>query len=260
MVAQGAEAGPQVEDQGRLAVHLDQDAGRVAPVAAVLVGRARARAPDAEEGDSHRRCRLVGRPPSPPDYPPPAMDHGDRSRPTASSSPTCTTGRPTGPWPSACTGSPTPPTPGGTCSPGWPRPATTPWRPSCGGTPPPRCPTDGRYDTGTLALDACELHEALGGPGDAVIIGHDWGAFATYGAAALQPDRWRRVVTAAVAPQALDGRRVLPLRPAAAQLVRVLLPDPAGRVRGRAWTTTPSSTGCGPTGRPASTGRGTRPG
>ncbi len=61
---------------------------------------------------------------------------------------------------------------------------------------------DGRYDTGTLALDACALHEALGGGSDAVIVGHDWGAFATYGAAASEPDRWRRVVTAAVAPQA----------------------------------------------------------
>jgi pimeloyl-ACP methyl ester carboxylesterase len=62
--------------------------------------------------------------------------------------------------------------------------------------------TDGHYDTGTLALDACELHGALGGNGDAVIIGHDWGAFAAYGAAAFQPERWRRMVTAAVAPQA----------------------------------------------------------
>ena len=35
-----------------------------------------------------------------------------------------------------------------------------------------------------------------------MIIGHDWGAFATYGAAAYQPDRWRRVVAAGVAPQA----------------------------------------------------------
>jgi pimeloyl-ACP methyl ester carboxylesterase len=61
---------------------------------------------------------------------------------------------------------------------------------------------DGRYDTGTLALDACGLHQALGGSDDAVLIGHDWGAFATYGAAAAEPDRWRRVVAAAVAPQA----------------------------------------------------------
>ena len=50
------------------------------------------------------------------------------------------------------------------------------------------------------------------------------------------------------------------LRPAAAQLVHVLLPDPVGRVRRVGSTTTPSSTGCGPTGRPASTGPGTWPG
>ena len=70
------------------------------------------------------------------------------------------------------------------------------------GYAPTAVPADGRYDTGTLALDACALHEALGGGDDAVLIGHDWGAFATYGAAAHQPERWRRVVTAAVAPQA----------------------------------------------------------
>ncbi|MGO9027068.1 MAG: alpha/beta fold hydrolase [Acidimicrobiales bacterium] len=70
------------------------------------------------------------------------------------------------------------------------------------GYAPTSVPTDGRYDTGTLALDACAFHDALGGTEEAVIIGHDWGAFATYGAAAFQPERWRRVVTAAVAPQA----------------------------------------------------------
>jgi pimeloyl-ACP methyl ester carboxylesterase len=70
------------------------------------------------------------------------------------------------------------------------------------GYAPSAVPADGRYDTGTLALDACALHESLGGRDDAVIIGHDWGAFATYGAAAAEPQRWRRVVTAAVAPQA----------------------------------------------------------
>jgi pimeloyl-ACP methyl ester carboxylesterase len=69
------------------------------------------------------------------------------------------------------------------------------------GYAPSAVPADGRYDTGTLGLDACALHEALGGDGDAVLIGHDWGAFAAYSAAAHQPDRWRRMVTAAVAPQ-----------------------------------------------------------
>lgn len=75
------------------------------------------------------------------------------------------------------------------------------------GYAPTEVPADARYDTGTLAVDACELHDALGGDGDAVLIGHDWGAFATYGAAAAEPDRWRRTVACAVAPQASMAER-----------------------------------------------------
>ena len=59
---------------------------------------------------------------------------------------------------------------------------------------------DGHYQVGALVEDANALHEVLGGDGEAVIVGHDWGAMATYGAAAHEPDRWRRVVTAAVPP------------------------------------------------------------
>jgi pimeloyl-ACP methyl ester carboxylesterase len=59
---------------------------------------------------------------------------------------------------------------------------------------------DGRYQVGALVNDANALHEVLGGDQEAVIIGHDWGAMTTYGAAAHEPDRWRRVVTAAVPP------------------------------------------------------------
>ena len=44
------------------------------------------------------------------------------------------------------------------------------------GYAPTSVPADGRYDTGTLALDVCALHEALGGGPDAVVIGHDWGS------------------------------------------------------------------------------------
>jgi pimeloyl-ACP methyl ester carboxylesterase len=68
------------------------------------------------------------------------------------------------------------------------------------GYAPTEVPPDGRYQTAALALDACALHEALGGDEDAVLIGHDWGAMATYAAAAWQPELWRRVVTAAVPP------------------------------------------------------------
>jgi pimeloyl-ACP methyl ester carboxylesterase len=73
------------------------------------------------------------------------------------------------------------------------------------GYAPSAIPADGVYQTAALGLDACGLHEALGGDGDAVIIGHDWGAMATYIAANHEPDRWKRVVTAAVPPAGAVG-------------------------------------------------------
>lgn len=66
------------------------------------------------------------------------------------------------------------------------------------GYAPTQVPADGRFQTGVLAADAIALHDALDADGDAVIIGHDWGAMATYGAAGHAPDRWRRVVAASV--------------------------------------------------------------
>ena len=72
------------------------------------------------------------------------------------------------------------------------------------GYAPTAVPDDGRYSVGALAGDAGALHEVLGGDGHAVLIGHDWGAEAAYAAAALVPDRWRRLVTLAVPPAALD--------------------------------------------------------
>ncbi|MEX2294047.1 MAG: alpha/beta hydrolase [Acidimicrobiales bacterium] len=68
------------------------------------------------------------------------------------------------------------------------------------GYAPTEVPADGRYQTAVLGLDACALHDALGGGDDAVLIGHDWGAMATYIAANHEPERWRRVVTMAVPP------------------------------------------------------------
>lgn len=70
------------------------------------------------------------------------------------------------------------------------------------GYAPTAVPSDGAYQTGALAADALALHEMLGGDAEAVIIGHDWGAFATYGAAAGAPDRWSKVVTMSVPPAA----------------------------------------------------------
>ncbi len=75
--------------------------------------------------------------------------------------------------------------------------AVAPW---LRGFAPSAVPSDGRYQNGALVADATALHDALGGDADAVVIGHDWGARAANGAAAFAPDRWRRVVTAAVPP------------------------------------------------------------
>jgi pimeloyl-ACP methyl ester carboxylesterase len=55
---------------------------------------------------------------------------------------------------------------------------------------------DGRYGIDAIAGDAVALRDALGGDARAVLIGHDWGAAAAYGAA----EAFRRVVTMAVAP------------------------------------------------------------
>ena len=75
-----------------------------------------------------------------------------------------------------------------------------------GYAPTPVAP-DGHYQTGALVRDANALHEALGGDATAVIVGHDWGALATYGAVAHQPDRWNRAVALAVPPPGSMGAK-----------------------------------------------------
>lgn len=81
--------------------------------------------------------------------------------------------------------------------------AVAPWT---RGYAPTTVPADGDYRVTTLAADANRLHEALGGDGDAVLIGHDWGAMTGYVAAAAEPTRWRRLVTLAVPPAQVASR------------------------------------------------------
>src|SRR6185437_15422499 len=52
-------------------------------------------------------------------------------------------------------------------------------------------------DQETLAHDAIELIEALGAT-EAIVIGHDWGAAAAYGAAALAPERVAKLFVLAI--------------------------------------------------------------
>jgi pimeloyl-ACP methyl ester carboxylesterase len=75
--------------------------------------------------------------------------------------------------------------------------AVAPWT---RGYAPTSVPADGDYSLTALTNDANALHAALDGDHGAVLIGHDWGAMTAYGAAAAQPQRWRRVVALAVPP------------------------------------------------------------
>lgn len=75
--------------------------------------------------------------------------------------------------------------------------AVAPWT---RGYAPTVVPGNGDYSAAALSSDANALHDALGGDSDAVLIGHDWGALATYNAAANEPAKWRRLVTLAVPP------------------------------------------------------------
>lgn len=68
------------------------------------------------------------------------------------------------------------------------------------------------YSPLTLGRDVIALVEDFGAR-DACVVGHDWGALAAYAAAAMRPDRIRRIVTAA-----LPHLRRFVLRPSRSQL------------------------------------------
>lgn len=66
---------------------------------------------------------------------------------------------------------------------------------------------DGRYDSALLGLDVAALIDELGDGKAAAVIGHDWGGFATYAAAAFVPEKITRIVSIAIAhPAALLGK------------------------------------------------------
>jgi pimeloyl-ACP methyl ester carboxylesterase len=70
------------------------------------------------------------------------------------------------------------------------------------GCPPTSPPKDGRYDVVALAGDVANLIEAIGS-GPAAVIGHDFGAVATFAAAALHPEMLRSAAVLAVAHPAM---------------------------------------------------------
>lgn len=59
---------------------------------------------------------------------------------------------------------------------------------------------DGDYHIGALMYDALALHRELGAPGDAVLIGHDWGAFTASAIASYPDSPFAEHISMAVAP------------------------------------------------------------
>jgi len=74
------------------------------------------------------------------------------------------------------------------------------------GYAPTSIPSDNDYSTRALAADANGLHAALGGDGRAVLVAHDWGSGAAYGALTAEPDRWRRAAILNVPPWGVFGQ------------------------------------------------------
>ena len=97
---------------------------------------------------------------------------------------------------------------------GWrkiaPRLAEAGWRvvaPFMRGYAPSSIPVDGGYQVGALMDDALRVREAAGGTENDVIIGHDWGAIAGTGLAAMPDSPFAKAVIMSVPPSAAFRRR-----------------------------------------------------
>ena len=109
-----------------------------------------------------------------------------------------------------------------------PRLAAAGWRvvsPFMRGYAPSTIPTDGSYHIGALMDDALRVLDAVGPTGRDLLIGHDWGAIAAGGLAAVSESPFRKTVIMSVPPAASFrplGRIPQPGR-LAAQLPRQLM-------------------------------------
>jgi pimeloyl-ACP methyl ester carboxylesterase len=66
-----------------------------------------------------------------------------------------------------------------------------------------------RYHAGALGRDLLSIADALSPHAPVVLVGHDWGALAAYAAAALAPERVRKLVTLALPHPRVAGPRWL---------------------------------------------------
>jgi pimeloyl-ACP methyl ester carboxylesterase len=83
-------------------------------------------------------------------------------------------------------------------------------------------------DMETLGRDVLALIDALGAQDGAIVVGHDWGAAAAYGAAAFEPARVRKLVVVAI-PHVATLKPSLARLWAARHFVAYKLPGAASR-------------------------------
>ncbi|OJZ68943.1 alpha/beta hydrolase [Mycobacterium paraffinicum] len=84
------------------------------------------------------------------------------------------------------------------------------WRvvaPFMRGYAPSSIPADGSYHVGAMMDDALRVRSAAGGTDADVVIGHDWGAIATTGLAAMPDSPFTKAVIMSVPPSAAFRRR-----------------------------------------------------
>jgi len=78
------------------------------------------------------------------------------------------------------------------------------------GFAPTELPADRHHvHSSTMVADAIALGEALAGGQEAVLVAHDWGAVAAWGAAGLRPDLWAHVVILNIPPFEIFGENVV---------------------------------------------------
>lgn len=87
------------------------------------------------------------------------------------------------------------------------------------GYAPSGVPADANYHVGALVSDVLDLYDTLGGGPDAVLVGHDWGAFAANAVAAYPNSPFGSVVSMSVPPLAAMSQT----RFSAARTVRMSL-------------------------------------
>jgi pimeloyl-ACP methyl ester carboxylesterase len=104
--------------------------------------------------------------------------------------------------------------------------AVSPWM---RGYVPTEIPGNAAYDAQTLGRDVVELVRALGEE-QAIVVGHDWGALASYAAVGLAPEVVRKLVTIAI-PHPASMRPTPSLLWRVRHFVTLRLPGAARRIR-----------------------------